>query len=198
MRLNTLWLGLLGGLVMLSVSACGFGYYKAMSQPAGPADQVKAATAFKVRPLKFAGISYTDLGYENEAQMKEEFATFASDFASHFKDMWQTEKVPPKAVAMVGAADPVADGILVEVVVDRIQLNWNMFSNVADDFFVTITFTDAAQKAQLFTGQYQVKNTAFSQGFGQSMQGRLNNAAYNICWLLIKIMSYGVAMPAEY
>lgn len=198
MRAHKLWVVLLSGWVMLSVSACGFGYYQAISQPVSPADQVKSATAFKVRPLNYASIKYSDLGYENEAQMQEEFADFTKDFASHFQDMWKTEGVPPKAVAMVGAADQVADGILVETVVDRIQLNWNMWSNVADDFFVTVTFTDAASKTQLFQGQYQVKNTAFSQGFGQSMQGRLNNAAYNIDWLLIKIMSYGVAQPAAY
>jgi hypothetical protein len=187
------------GWVMLSLSACGFRYYQTVSQPANPSGDIKNSPEFKVRPISYAKVSYKDLGYETEAKMKEEFVNFGPDFSSHFKDMWKTEGVPEKKVTMVGATDEVTEGILVETEVDRIQLNWNAWSNKPDDFFVTITFTDAAKKAQLYTGKFQVKNTAFSMGWsGVSFGNRLNNAAYNIVWVLIKIMSKGVADPVVY
>jgi hypothetical protein len=191
------------GWVMLSLSACGFSYYKAISQPSAPSVNIKDSQEFKVRPLSYAKIQYKDLGYETEAKMKEEFVNFAPDFASHFKDMWKTEGVPEKKITMVGATDEVTSGILVETQVDRIQLNWNLWSNKPDDFFITVTFTDAAKKVPLYTGSFQVKNTSASAAWsgGWSNVGfgnRLNSAAYNIVWVLIKIMAKGVADPVEY
>jgi hypothetical protein len=80
----------------------------------------------------------------------------------------------------------------------KIQLNWNAFSNRPDDFFISITFTDAAKKAQLYTGKFQIKNTSFAMAVGgASFATRLNNAAYNTVWVLIKIMSNGLAVPVE-
>lgn len=190
---------LFAGWAMVALSACGFKYYKADIQPMSPSTDIKNSPEFKVRPLSYAKVSYKDLGYESEAKMKEEFVNFAPDFVSNFKDMWKTEGVPEKKITMVGATDEVTEGILVETEVDRIQLNWNAFSGTPDDFFVTITFTDAAKKAQLFTGKFQVKNTAWTLGWaGMSFGNRLNYGAYNIVWLLVKIMSNGIATPAEY
>ncbi len=190
---------LFAGWAMVALSACGFRYYKADIQPMSPSTDIKNSPEFKVRPLSYAKVSYKDLGYESEAKMKEEFVNFAPDFVSNFKDMWKTEGVPEKKITMVGATDEVTEGILVETEVDRIQLNWNAFSGTPDDFFVTITFTDAAKKAQLFTGKFQVKNTAWTLGWaGMSFGNRLNYGAYNIVWLLVKIMSNGIATPAEY
>jgi hypothetical protein len=194
---------LFAGWAMLSLSACGFRYYQVVSQPTTPSGDIKNSQEFKVRPISYAKISYKDLGYDSEAKMKEEFVNFAPDFQSHFKDMWKTEGVPEKKVTMVGATDEVADGILVETQVDRIQLNWNMWSNNPDDFFVTVTFIDAAKKVPLYTGSFQVKNTSnaaiWSGGWSNVTFGnRLNSAAYNIVWVLIKIMSKGVADPAQY
>jgi hypothetical protein len=143
-------------------------------------------------------VTHTDLGYESQAQMNEEFADFNKSYTAHFKEAFEAEGVPVKKIVMVPAGEKPADGIVVKTVVDRIQLNWNAWSNQADDFFVTITFTDAASSKALFEGKFQVKNTAFSTGFGTSMAGRLNNAAFNIDWLLAKIMSGGKAQPAQY
>lgn len=184
---------------MVALSACGFKYYKADSQPTSPSSDIKNSPEFKVRPISYAKVSYKDLGYESEAKMKEEFVNFAPDFVSNFNGMWKTEGVPEKKVTMVGATDEVTEGILVETEVDRIQLNWNAFSGTPDDFFVTITFTDAAKKAQLYTGKFQVKNSAWTLGWaGMSFGNRLNYGAYNIDWLLVKIMSNGIATPTEY
>ena len=180
------------GLLMLSVSACGFGYYKAIAQPAGPSGQIQQATGFEVLPLDYSAVKYTDLGYDSQ------YDTDKKDYEAHFKEAFEAEGVPAKKITMIGAGDKPTSGIVVKTVVDRIQLNWNAWSNQADDFFVTITFTDAASGKKLFEGQFQVKNTAFSTAFGTSMVGRLNNAAFNIDWLLAKIMSGGKAQPDQY
>jgi hypothetical protein len=112
--------------------------------------------------------------------------------------MWKTEGVPEKKITMVGPADEVTDGILVETELHKIQLNWNAFSNRPDDFFISITFTDAAKKAPLYAGKFQIKNTSFAMAMGAaSFAARLNNAAYNTVWVLIKIMSNGMVVPVE-
>jgi len=198
MRAHKAWLVFVCGLMMFSVSACGFGYYRAISQPAGPSSQIQQATEYKVLPLDYSGIKFSDLGYESEAQMKEEFVDFNKDYEAHFAEAFKTEGVAPKKITMIGAGEKPTSGIVLKTVVDRIQLNWNAWSNQADDFYVTVTFTDAASGKALFEGKFQVKNTAFSTAFGTSMAGRLNNAAFNLDWLLVKIMSGGKAQPEQY
>jgi hypothetical protein len=159
---TTKTLALLAGLAgVAALSGCGPKYYTVIGQQMPPSPAVQQATAFKVRPLDLSRIRFTDLGFKDMAAFRTDFDPVPTAFQEAFGRFWAEVGIAPRNLQFVGAQDPVTEGILLEVSVDRIQLNWSIMSNRPDQFFVTITFTDMVTKTVLYRSQVDVNNRAY-------------------------------------
>jgi hypothetical protein len=61
---------LFAGLLIWGIAAsCAAAvYYNTIEQSAGPSEQIKSATEFKVKPIDFSAINPKDLGYNNSEE----------------------------------------------------------------------------------------------------------------------------------
>lgn len=201
MRIRTiLSLFALACLAALSTSACGYAYYAARSQPQTASNAIEQADQFKVYPISVAAVDYQALGYDSEQQWRQEVAFLEKSWGEVFPELLEEEELEKK-VTLIGADTAVADGITVRVAVERIQLNWNAFSNTPDQLWVQIVFQDAASGQTLYQGQVEVNNRSgnpYAQSYGMTMETRMYNAARNIAWAVVKIMQNGRLEPPEY
>ena len=175
-------------------------YYKTVEQPPAVSDQIKAGTEFSVLPIDYSAINPKDLGYTNNADWDADKNQVPKTFADSFPVLLKEAKVSNKNVSVIKSADKPTKGIIVEVAVTKINLNWNAWTNSPDEYVCKITFTNAADGQKLFSGVVNVSTfsgnpfTSAWTGFS----GRMQSAAYNIAWVLTKIMTEGKVEPAEY
>ena len=187
-------------------------FYKTVQQPPIGSDEIKAAVEFKVRPIDFRAIKYTDMGYASGKEWMEEIESVPQALAEGFKPRYILERKMDKKVIMLKEGDPVASGIVVQTAVRSIVQRWNYFSQEPDEYTCSITFTDAATGRELFSGVVLVKSrpaqtsTVGGSGFGGggyavgpelSFGGRLRAGARNIGWVLTKIMKEGRIEPVS-
>jgi hypothetical protein len=186
---------------LAALSGCGYRYYTVLSQPTSPAPAVQQAMTYKVRPLDLSRIRFTDLGYKDEATFRAEFAAVPAGYQGAFPRFAAELGLVSRQLQFVGAQDPVADGILIEVVVDKIQLNWNVWSGHPDQFFITITFTDKATNAVLYQGKVDINNRSYGFGGGwasMAFTNRMQYGAANIAWVVSLIMKHGMVNPYKW
>jgi hypothetical protein len=106
-----------------------------------------------------------------------------------------------KKVTIVKRDEKISKGIIVEVAVTKIILNWSYMTGRPDEFICKVTFTNAADGQQLFSGTVNVNSRSgnpYAQAWGASFSNRLQTAAYNIAWVLTKVMVAGKVEPADY
>ena len=102
---------------------------------------------------------------------------------------------------MVKRDEKIAKGIIVEVAVTKIILNWSYMTGRPDEFICKITFSNAADGQKLFSGTVNVNSWSgnpYAQAWGASFSNRLQSAVYNIAWVMTKIMVEGKIEPADY
>ena len=197
---------LFAGLLILSIAvSCEAGmfssYYTTMEQPAGESEQIKSSTEFKIKPIDFSAIKPQDLGYKNSEEWDADRSGVPQAFAEAFPILLKEAKVDNKKVTMLAGNEKVNKGIIVEVAVTKIILNWNFMSAKPDEFICKITFTNADDGQKLFSATVNVNSRSgnpFAQGWKASFSNRLNIASYNIAWVLTKIMVQGKINPADY
>lgn len=193
---------ILTGLLLWSIAAsCGaVGYYSTQEQSAG-SDIVKSASEFSVRPIDFSAINPKDLGYPTNDEWKTDYAPVPGVFTDAFPVLFKEANIGNKKVVMVKSDEKVSKGIIVEVAVTKIILNWSYMTARPDEFICKITFTSAANGQKLFSGIVNVNSRSgnpYAQAWGASFSNRLQAAAYNIAWVLTKIMVEGKIEPADY
>ncbi len=102
---------------------------------------------------------------------------------------------------MIKKDEPVINGIVVEVVVKSIAVKWKYFTAQPDELMCNLTFTDAANGQKLFSSIVNVNSRSgnpYAQAYKVSFSNRLQTAAYNIVWVLTKIMAQGKIDPPVY
>lgn len=191
------------GLLLWGIAtSCGAaGYYETMQQPPGESDAIKTASEFKVKPIDFSAIKPADLGYNNADEWKTDLEPVPQAFAEAFPILLKEANISNKKITMVKKDEPVTSGIVVEVAVKSIAVKWNYFSAQPDEFMCNITLTNAANNQKLFSGVVNVNSRSgnpWAQAHKGSFSNRLQTAAYNIAWVLTKIMSLGKIDPAVY
>ena len=203
MKCNKKIFSLFAGLLVWGIAAsCGAAaYYETMQQPAAESAIVKAASEFKIKPIDFSAIKPADLGYSKAEEWKADLEPVPQAFAEAFPILFKEANVSNKKIIMLKKGEQVGSGIVVDVAVKSIILKYNYFSAQPDELICSLTFTDAASGQKLFSGEVNVNSRSgnpWAQAYKASFSNRLQSAAYNIAWVLTKIMSLGKIDPAVY
>lgn len=190
-----------GMCVLLCASWANAGvYYTTVQQSPAVSERIKAGTDFSVLPIDYSAINPKDLGYTNDADWDADKRAVPKAFADAFPVLLKEADITNKKISVASGGDKITQGVIAQVAVTRINLNWNAWTNRPDEYVCKITFTDAADGQTLFSGEVNVSTfsgnpfTSAWSSFGRRMQ----NAAYNIAWVLTKIMTQGRIEPAEH
>ncbi len=191
-----------GLLVWGMASSCGAAaYYATIEQPSAASEAIKSAAEFNVKPIDFNAINPKDLGYNSAEEWKTDSKPVPQAFADAFPVLLKEANVDNKKVKIINQDERVSKGIVVDVAVKSIILKWNAFAAQPDEFLCNVTFTAAATGQKLFSGVINVNSRSgnpYAQAWGASFSNRLQQAAYNIAWVLTKIMTQGKLDPAVY
>ena len=196
-------LSLLAGLLIWGIAAsCGAAvYYYTIEQPDVSSEQIKSAMEFKVKPIDFSAVNPKDLGYNNSEEWNTDSKDVPKAFADSFPILLKEAGISNKKVIAINRDELVSKGIVVDVAVKKINLKWNYFSGQPDEYICNVSFADAATGQKLFSAVVNVNSRAgnpYAQAWGMGFSGRLQTAAYNIAWVLTKIMTQGKIEPADY
>jgi len=175
-------------------------YYKTVEQPQTVSAQIKAGMEFNILPIDYSAINPKDLGYTNNADWDADKNQVPQAFADSFPILLK-EANSSKKVTVIKSTDKPAKGITAEVAVTKINLNWNYWTATPDEYVCKITFTNVADGQKLFAGVVNVSTFSgnpFTHAWGASFSGRMQSAAYNMAWVLTKIMTDGKIDPVEY
>ena len=202
MKSSSKIVALLAGHLLWSIAASCFavGYYSTMEQSAG-SDMIKSASEFSVRPIDFSAINFKDLGYTNNEEWKTDYSPVPGVYVDAFPALLKEANISNKKVAMIKSDEKATKGIIVEVAVTKIILNWSYMRPRPDEFICKVTFTNAAYGQKLFSGTVNVNSWSgnpYAQAWGASFSGRVQAAAYNIAWVLTKVMTEGKIEPVDY
>ena len=194
---------LLAGIFIWGIAAScdAAAYYNTIEQSSGPSKQIKSATEFKVKPMDFSAINPKDLGYNTVEEWNADRKDIPKAFVDSFPILLKEAGMESKKVIAIKRDEPVSKGIVVDVAVKNIILKWNYFSGQPDEYVCNVSFTDAASGQKLFTAIINVNSRAgnpYAQAWGMGFSGRLQTAAYNIAWVLTKVMIQGKIEPADY
>jgi hypothetical protein len=176
-------------------------YYTTMEQPSGVSEVIKAGAEFSVMPIDFSAIVPSDLGYTNAEEWKTDCKDIPKAFADSFPLLFKEAKIENKKVTFIKRDEKANKGIIVDVVVTKIILNWSFMRANPDEFICKITFTNAANGQNVYSGTVNVNSRSgnpYMQVFGGGFSSRLQSAAYNIAWVISKIMVNGKIEPADY
>lgn len=176
-------------------------YYKTVEQPQAVSAPIKTGTEFSVLPIDYSAIIAADLGYTNNADWDADKNQVPQAFADSFPVLLKEANVSNKKVSMMKSTDKITKGIIAEIAVTKIILNWNAWTGRPDDYVCKITFTNAADGQKLYSGVVNISSFSgnpFASAWGSSFSGRMQAAAYNMAWVLTKIMTEGKVEPAEY
>jgi hypothetical protein len=191
-----------GLLVWGIATSCGAAaYYTTMEQPSDASSLIKSGTEFNVKPIDFSAINPKDLGYPNSEEWIADSKDIPKAFADAFPVLLKEANIENKKIVMINREAKVSRGIIVEVAVTKIILNWNFMMARPDEFICKVTFTNAAGGQRLFSGIVNVNSRAgnpYAQVWGAGFSARLNTASYNIAWVLTKIMVQGKIDPSDY
>ncbi|MEI6610746.1 MAG: hypothetical protein WCO53_13510 [Deltaproteobacteria bacterium] len=203
MKMYPKLVSLLAGIFIWGIAAsCGAAaYYNTIEQSAGLSEQIKSAAEFKVRTLDFSAINPKDLGYNTVDEWKVDSKDVPKAFADSFPILLKEAGVESKKVISIKPDESVSKGIAVDVAVKKILVKWNYFSGQPDEYVCNVSFTDAASGQKLFTAIINVNSRAgnpYAQAWGMGFSGRIQTAAYNIAWVLTKIMIQGKIDPVDY
>ncbi len=194
---------LLAGLLIwgIATSCEAAGYYTTMEQTTTASELIKAGTEFNVKNLDFSAINPKDLGYANSGEWDADSKAIPKAFAEAFPVLLKEANIENKKVSVITGKERINKGIIIEVAVTKIILKWNFMMARPDEFICKVTFTNAADGQKLFSGLVNVNSRAgnpYAQVWGAGFSARLNTAAYNIAWVLTKIMVQGKIDPADY
>jgi len=191
-----------GLLVWGIASSCGAAaYYATIEQPSSASELIKSGTEFSVKPIDFGAINPKDLGYNSAEEWKTDSKPVPQAFADAFPVLLKEANIDNKKVKIISPDERVSKGIVVDVAVKSIILKWNAFAAQPDEFLCNVSFTDAATSQKLFSGVVTVNSRSgnpYAQAWGMSFSNRLQQAAYNIAWVLTKIMAQGKIDPDIY
>jgi hypothetical protein len=176
-------------------------YYTTTEQPQEVVGQIKAAPEFGVLPIDYSAIDPKKLGYTNNAEWNADKNGVPQAFADAFPALLKEANISNKKVSMIQKTDKISKGILAEVTVSKIILNWNAWTGRPDEYICKITFTNAATGQKLYSGIVNINSLSgnlYAQGWGNSFGRRMQAAAFNMAWVLTKIMADGKLEPADY
>lgn len=185
----------------IATSCSAAGYYETMQQPPGESAAVKAASEFKIKPIDFSSIKPADLGYSKTEEWKTDLEPVPQAFAEAFPILLKEANISNKKITMLKKDEQVSSGIIVDVAVKKIILKYNYFTAQPDELICSLSFTDAASGQKLFSGEVNVNSRSgnpWAQAYKASFSNRLQSAAYNIAWVLTKIMTLGKIDPPVY
>ena len=200
--------------------------YKIIKQTAGLAERIRESAEFKIRDIDYSAVNANEIGYSNNEEWNTEKADVPKTFADSCLKLLKDEGGVNKKITMIKSDENVNDGVVVDVAVKRIILNWNYFDQKPDVYLCDINFTDSRNGQKLFSGMVNITTRSaegarvgsmrsmnagrFSAGFSYSIpvnpgmpgwegtfSGRLHIAAYNMAWIVTKIMIDGKIEPSE-
>lgn len=129
--------------------------YKVIKQTAGLAERIKETTEFKIRDIDYGAVKANEIGYSNNEEWEVEKAGIPKTFADSFLKLFK-EGGLNKKIAMIKSNENINEGIIVDVAVKRIILNWNYFGQKPDVYLCDINFTDSRNGQQLFSGKIAI------------------------------------------
>ncbi|MBN1471143.1 MAG: hypothetical protein JW925_05130 [Syntrophaceae bacterium] len=197
-KINSVVIGIY---ILLCTSLANAGaYYKTVEQPEAASTQIKASMEFSVLPIDYSAINPKDLGYTSNADWDADKNHVPQAFSDSFPILLK-EANSNKKVTVIKSTDKPAKGIIAEVAVTKINLNWNYWTGRPDEYECKITFVNVADGQKLYSGVFNISTFSgnpFTHAWGASFSGRMQSAAYNMAWVLTKIMTDGKIDPVEY
>jgi hypothetical protein len=203
MKSNKKIFSVFAGLLVWGIaSSCGAAaYYATIEQPSAASEAIKSAAEFNVKPIDFSAINPKDLGYTTTEEWKADSKPVPQAFTDAFPVLLKEANIDNKKVKIINQDERISKGIVVDVAVKSIILKWNAFAAQPDEFLCNVNFTDAATGQKLFSTIVNVNSRSgnpYAQAWGASFSNRLQQAAYNIAWVLTKIIVQGKIDPAVY
>jgi ankyrin repeat protein len=209
--------------------------YRVIKQTAGLAERIKETTEFKIRDIDYSAVNAKELGYTTDEEWEVEKSGIPKTFADSFLKLLKEEGGVNKKIAMIKSNENINDGVVVDLAVKRIVLNWNYFGQKPDLYLCDINFTDSRNGQQLFSGEiiittrdagrmilnggggsmsgggsmhaggfggyagvgFGIPVNPFMPGWEGTFSGRLHIAAYNMAWIVTKIIIDGKIDPTE-
>ena len=207
-KIITLFIAILICVIILSCMNRTASYSSTMQQTLAEAAAIKTASEFKVKPIDFSAIKPLELGYgkteEWIADLEPVPRAFADSFPAVLQELPKEEKIQSKKIIMIKKDETVTSGIIIDVSVKEIVLNWKYFRQKPDEFICDVSFTDADSGQKLFSGVVTVnsdrdagslyvggRGPKFAVGPGMSFSGRIQAAANNMAWVMTKVMTHG-------
>lgn len=192
----------LAGIMILLIAAQvqAARYYTTMEQQQTASDAIKAATEFNILPIDYSAIDPKELGYTSNDEWNTDKNSVPPAFAEAFPSLLK-EANSNKKVVMVKKTDKIDKGIIAEIAVTKIILNWNAWTGRPDEYICKITFSNAADGRKLFAGTVNINSLSgnpYASGWGNSFGRRMQSAAFNMAWVMTKIMAEGKVEPADY
>ncbi|MEN6290766.1 MAG: ankyrin repeat domain-containing protein, partial [Methanobacterium sp.] len=182
--------------------------YKIIKQTACLDERIRETKDFKIRYIDYSAVSPNEIGYSNTEEWNVEKAGIPKTFADSCSTLLKESGAANKTLLFIKHDEIVNDGVVVDVYVKRIILNWNHFDKKPDVYVCDINFIDSRNGQKLFSGILYItsrspKRVSFSGGRGSipvnpnmpgwegTFSGRLHIAAYNMAWIVTKIIIDG-------
>jgi hypothetical protein len=190
--------------------------YKIIKQTAGLAERIRETTEFKIRDIDYSAVNANEIGYSNNEEWNTEKADIPKTFADSLSTLLKKAGVENKKIIMVKQNETVNDGIVVDVSVKKIILNWNYHDRKHDIYLSSVSISDSRNGQNLFSSilyitsqspgiiwlgdfrgpRFGIANPGMP-GWEGTFSGRLHIAAYNMAWIVTKIMIDGKIEPSE-
>jgi ankyrin repeat protein len=190
--------------------------YKIIRQTDGTAEQIRDTREFKIRDIDYSAVKADALGYSNAEDWNVEKADVPKTYAGSCSALLKEAGAANRKLLFIKHDETVHDGVVVEVAVKRIVLNWDYVDKKPDVYVCDISFTDSRSGRKLYSGLFYItsrssKRIGFGQGTGMGIvavnpnmpdwegtfTGRLHIAAYNMAWIVTKIMVDGKIDASE-
>lgn len=188
-------------IIFFATQAKAARYYTTMEQQQAASDQIKTAMEFSILPIDFSAIDPKELGYANNDEWNADKKGVPQAFTDAFPILLKEANISNKKVSMINKTDKIDKSVIVEVAVSKIILKWNAWTARPDEYVCKITFTNSVDGQKLFSGVVNINSLSgnpYAQGWGNSFSRRMQTAAFNIAWVLTKIMVEGKVEPADY
>lgn len=190
--------------------------YKIVKQEAGPAERIKDAKEFRIKYIDYSAVKANEIGYSNSEDWNRERADVPKTYADACSALLKESGAANRKISFIKQDETAGDGVVVDVSVKRIVLNWNYADKKPDVYICNISFIDSRSGQKLYSGIVYVtsrdpKRIGFGawRGIGNitanpsmpgwegTFSGRLNIAAYNMAWVVTRIMVDGKIDQSE-
>lgn len=183
--------------------------YKIIEQTAGLVERIREAKEFKIRGINFSAVKANEIGYSNTEEWNATIADIPKTYADSCSKLLEESGAANKKMFFIKHDETISGGIAVDVAVKRIILNWNYHDKEPDVYLCDISLIDSRNGQKLFSSIVHINSLSPTRMPGKipvnlnmpnwegTFSGRLHIAAYNMAWVITKIIIDGKIAPSE-